>query len=107
MRTGVINDAQRVSFTYTDTVVGLGHINAGATAQVAAIVITQAFDDPGATIGLGMTYAPDLFLDPVPGVVAMFGSNELIIVPTTGDIIITVSPGASTQGAGYAVMRFY
>ena len=109
MKTGPLDDAKRVYFTFASAspLLLLGSLRGGATVELAAIVITQAFDDPAATVALGMAYAPNLFLDPMPAPVVTYESLALTSVPTTGDVVVTIAPGASTQGAGYAVVRSY
>jgi hypothetical protein len=72
----------------------------------AYLVFTQAFDDPAARVALGMDYAPHLFFDPMPALAVSYQNGELTPVPTAGDAIITVLPGSSTQGAGYAVITY-
>jgi len=106
VRTGPLDSSQSATFTFAAGTVVVVKVPAGRTVRETNIVITQAFDDPAARVSLGMSYAPHLFFDPLPAVAVTYQNSELTQIASAGDAIITVSPGTSTQGAGYATITF-
>jgi hypothetical protein len=69
----------------------------------AAIVVKTPFDDPDAFLELGTTTTPDLILGPGdvdPEDDSQYGTGAIIATPSSDLLILTISPGASTQGAG-------
>lgn len=87
----------------------LQQVAAGSVLNRCTILIAQAFDDPAAFLKLGTTAAPDL----------VFGSSD-VTLSTLGDCYdqsalfqfsvmdffqLTISPGASTQGAGLLLYK--
>ncbi len=96
--------ALKAPFTYTTASPFLIQaVTAGQLITRATLVLTQSFNDPAATIGLGTTADPNLIF--APGDVdadttSQYDNEGLVVFPSNDYLILTLSPGASTQGAG-------
>jgi len=96
--------ALKAPFTYTTASPFLIQaVTAGQLITRATLVLTQSFNDPAATIGLGTTADPNLIF--APGDVdadttSQYDNEGLVVFPSNDYFILTLSPGASTQGAG-------
>lgn len=78
---------------------------AGGIMARAQIQITTAFNDPAATLLLGTSASPSLVMgaaDSDPSVVDSYDQSTMLTFPGPGadKLQLTISPGASTQGAG-------
>jgi hypothetical protein len=105
--TGPAGPGSGAAFTFTfatPSPVNLGAIPAGAIMNRVSVLITTAFDDPSATLELG-TFggSPSAFLAPSDsklGAVGQYETDMLVTVAAPDALKLTISPGASTQGAG-------
>jgi hypothetical protein len=94
----------KMGFVFSDpSPVVLAQLLPGYTISRVTLLIKIPFDDPSATILMGTSAAPGLFLgtqDSTPTRVDQYNS-ELIHNITLADILLlTINPLASTQGAG-------
>lgn len=81
---------------------------AGAIVEWVKLVISTTFDDPGATLQVGTTAQPGVVLSAVqndPGDDSVFSTDVPLRVTAPTNLILTISPGTSTQGAGYVLAR--
>lgn len=97
------------SFSSASPIV-LAQLHPGNVMTRAVIVIDTPFDDPAATVLLGTTTDPSLYLgasDSDPGVSGQYGSEQVIDFGLPDYLILTVQPNASSQGVGrlYYEMR--
>lgn len=94
----------KIPFTFsTSSPLVLGAVTAGQLIYWAAIVFTTPFDDPAATVSLGTVGIPGLVLSAAetrPTVAGTYENQELIPIAAPDNLILTIAPGASTQGAG-------
>jgi hypothetical protein len=69
----------------------------------AAVVIAQAFDDPAATLMLGIPSAPHLFLDTtdIDPTTPDTYSYPGIVAVVAGSLQLTINPAAATRGVGF------
>jgi hypothetical protein len=73
----------------------------------ARIQITVPFDDRKATLALGTTSSPQEFLttgESTPSRVGTYASDPDFLVSVAEDVILTISPAASTAGEGYVII---
>jgi len=71
------------------------------------IVITTVFDDPAAVLALGTIASPSVFIPAAnndPQTVGGYGSEENVNFTGAEAVRLTLTPGTSTQGAGYLVV---
>jgi len=104
-----VEDVQKVSFAFnTGSPLILGIVAAGQVLDRASVLITTAFDDPSATVQLGTSGIPGLILGPAdarPPVVGQYEHVALVIFPVNDLLQLTISPGASTMGAGVLLFK--
>jgi hypothetical protein len=102
---GGTGGAKRVNFNFaTPSPVNLGPIAPGTVVNLAQIAIQIGFDDPTATVTFGIVSDPNLFLGPAdtrPQQVTQYVSLEALGPTAPDHLILTISPGASTQGSGF------
>lgn len=82
-------------------------ITTGQLVKSATIRIDTVFDDATATLALGTTSSPSLFLATNENVPTQLGDYESIpnySVTANENIELTITPGASTQGAGVVII---
>jgi hypothetical protein len=80
----------------------------GAFVNRAVIVITTPFDDPAAALELGTAAAPSLLLEPAdsdPLRADQYESAAVVRLTGGGPLQLAIAPGASTQGAGIALVK--
>lgn len=74
-----------------------------------AILISEAFDDGAATLDLGIPAAAALFLtnatDITPTIAGTYDSDELVNLVAATNVQLTISPGGSTQGGGFVLVK--
>jgi len=78
-------------------------VNAGSIIARAQISITTPFNDPAATLQFGTSASPSLVMaaaDSVPSSIGDYPKNTFVTAPASDTLQLTISPGASTQGAG-------
>jgi hypothetical protein len=95
--------AVAVNFTFMSGTMVLGVAAAGSKFNTEALLIQTAFDDPAATISFGTSGSPGLLLgvgDSKPGVAGQYQSDAIVVIPANDVLLLTVNPGASSQGAG-------
>lgn len=99
----------RVPFTYTSSSpLTLLSVAAGGAVNRVALVITTAFNDGAATLQVGTLFSPALLLaagDNVPGVLGQYESDAVVGFVTAQAVVLTIAPGASTQGAGFVLLK--
>lgn len=99
----------RVPFTFASPSPLLLHaIPAASAVNRCALVITTAFDDAAATLAVGTPFSPAVLLataDNVPGALGQYESDSIVPFTPPENLILTLSPGASTQGAGYVLLK--
>lgn len=82
----------------------LAALPAGAKVVRAAIVISTPFDDAAATLSLGTPGSPALVLGPSdsrPSVAGQYETDLIATFAAADTLQLVISPGASTQGAGF------
>ena len=98
-----------VPFTYTTaSPMVLQAVLVGQIVNRAVVVITTPFNDPSASVQLGVTSTPGLILgvgDVSAGTADQYGSDVLVDFASNDIMILTISPGASTQGSGLLFYR--
>ncbi len=90
------------SFSSASPIV-LAQLHPGNVMTRAVIVIETPFDDPSASVLLGTTANPSLYLgasDSDASVPGQYGSEEVIDLNLPDYLILTVQPSASSRGAG-------
>lgn len=104
-----VEDVQKVSFAFnTGSPLILGVIAAGQVLDRASLLITTGFDDPASTIQFGTSGAPGLIsglTDAKPSAVGQYEHVALIVFPVNDLLQLTISPGASTMGAGILLFK--
>jgi hypothetical protein len=81
---------------------------AGDTITTAEITITQPFSDNTSGMGLGTTLDPSMLIpfgQAAPYIANTYGSDLNVSVASGQHLVITLSPGASVSGAGYALVQ--
>lgn len=95
-------NVEYVQFTFaTPSPMVLQALAVGQQVDRARIVVTTAFDDPAARIQLGTAGSPSLFFDLSPIGVGQFADDNILDVVAPEFLRFLVSPGLSTQGAGF------
>jgi hypothetical protein len=99
----------RVPFTFSSTSpVLLLAIAAGGAVNRCAVVITTAFDDPAAALSVGTPFSPALVLaagDIDPSTTGQYETDAVTVFASADELELTLSPGASTQGAGFVLVK--
>lgn len=100
----------KVPFSYTTTSpLVLQAVVAGQVLNRCTILITTAFDDPGAFITLGTTADPSLVFGASDARLSDLGNNydnsALFPFSVSDFLQLTISPGSSTQGAGLLLYK--
>lgn len=99
---GGVYSVDYVQFTFaTPSPMVLQALAAGQQIDRARIVVTTMFDDPTARIQLGTAGSPSLFFDLSPIGVGQFADDNILDVAAPEFLRFLVSPGLSTQGAGF------
>jgi len=95
-------NVEYVPFTHaTTSPMVLQALAVGQQIDRARIVVTTMFDDPAARIQLGTAGSPSLFFNLSPIEVGQFADDNILDVTVPEYLRFLVSPGASTQGAGF------
>src|ERR1035437_6448772 len=84
-------------------------IPAGARIVSVKIAITQAFNDPLATLTIGDAGSPDRLMKAINNIPSEIDDNEADVPYTyiaATQLILTINPLASTVGAGYVVIMY-
>lgn len=96
-------------FTFvTGSPANLGALLAGSVVEWAQIVITTPFDDGAATVELGTAADPDaIFTSAMTniGVENVYDTHVPLRIGAGTSLQLTISPAASTAGAGYVLAR--
>ena len=106
---GNSDDVLVVPFTYaTGSPLVLQAVTAGQIIDRAVLILTTAFDDPAATLQVGTTGTPSLIL--APGEVDVskndqYGTDVITTIALNDILILTITPGVSTHGAGKLFYR--
>jgi len=90
------------TFATASPVLSLAVAN-GSIVTRAQISITTPFNDGTATLQFGTTATPNLVMttsDSVPSSAADYPKNTFVTVPAASTLQLTITPGASTTGAG-------
>ena len=100
----------QVAFDFnTPSPVLLQAVSSGLVLNRCTIIIVTPFDDPTASIEVGTSADPSLIF--APGEVAAgftgntFGNSTLYPFTTNDFLLLTLSPGASTQGSGILLYK--
>ncbi len=83
-------------------------VKAGSTIDAIQLDVSTAFDDAAATIEVGITAAPGAIMSSTqndPTEVALYVTNLPYFVLADTNLILTLTPGTSTQGAGYIIAK--
>jgi hypothetical protein len=108
---GTHTERVRVDFTFaTPSPISVTTLNAGDVLVRVGLRYTTVYDDPAATIESGDTGTPNLYLkatesSPVLG--GLYLNETYTDIPVPDTLTVTLSPGASTQGAGFFVFDLY
>ncbi len=98
-----------VAFAFgTASPLTLQALAAGAVVEFALVVIETVFDDPTATLKVGTVATPDLVLgtgEIKATAIGQYASDIAHEVAVPEFLKLTISPGASTQGAGHVLFR--
>jgi hypothetical protein len=111
--TTIVPDTETVTVNFqydTPSPLTLFTVKAGDIIVNCEITITESFDDNSATLAVGTVANPSLimptnFSKPSKAPISVFGTEENF--PFTGNdtIILTITPGTSSQGEGYVVSQ--
>jgi hypothetical protein len=85
------------------------NIPAGARILTIGLQIGTAFDDPSATIKIGDAGQDDRLMtvaQNVPSEIGEYESNPIYQYVSATNILLTISPGTSTQGSGVVIVEF-
>jgi hypothetical protein len=97
--------ASAVPFAFnTASPLVLSSLAGGARIVRAAIVVSTPFDAGAATLSLGTPGSPALVLGPTdntPGAAAQYETDQITTIGAPDTLQLAISPGASTQGAGF------
>jgi hypothetical protein len=89
---GTHTERVRVDFTFaTPSPISVTGLNSGDALVRIGLRYTTPFDDPATTVDVGGLYLKENYAD----------------VPAPDTLTVTLSPGASTQGAGFFVFDLY
>lgn len=108
---GDITFAQRFTFASPSPVlVGAPLAPPGFVWERAAVLIEDTFDDPAATLALGLDGFPSFFLTTAQidtQNAATYANDELEhpLAGTAGQAELTIVPGTSTQGSGIVLLK--
>ena len=101
----------RVDFTFaTPSPISVAPLNAGDALVRIGLRYTTPFDDPATTVEVGDTGTADLYLtagQSAPTLGGLYLNENYADVPAPDTLTVTLSPGISTQGAGFFVFDFY
>jgi len=100
---------ENVHFTYTTgSPLVLQQVFPGQVLNRCTILLTTSFDDPAAFVQVGTTTTPSLVFSPAEvtlGVVNNYDQHALFEFSVMDFLQLTISPGASTQGAGLLLYK--
>ena len=96
------DDTIKVPFTFSDGVVPVTTLNVGDVVKKAEIEVEAAFNDPAAVAALG-TLIPTSDNDLTE--VNTYRNSESNEVTVGGALDLTVTPGTSTMGSGFALVE--
>ena len=101
----------RVDFTFaTPSPISVAPLNAGDALVRIGLRYTTPFDDPATTVEVGDTGTADLYLtagQSAPTLGGLYLNEAYADIPAPDTLTVTLSPGISTQGAGFFVFDFY
>jgi len=108
---GTHTERVRVDFTFaTPSPISVTGLNAGDALVRIGLRYTTTFDDPAATVEVGDTGTADLYLTAVqsaPTLGGLYLNENYEDIPAPDTLTVTLTPGASTQGAGFFVFDLY
>jgi hypothetical protein len=101
---------QKVPFSYsTASPLLLQQVFPGQVLERCTILVTTPFDDPAASVTLGTTTVPTLVFAPGDTTLDVLGNSydqsSLFDLPIVDFFQLTISPAASTQGAGLLLYK--
>lgn len=84
-------------------------IAAGGAVNRCQVCITTPFDDPTSTLEVGTLFSPALVLaageiDPTDAG-GQYATDTVTVFASAESLVLTISPGASTQGAGFVLVK--
>jgi len=101
----------RVDFTFaTPSPISVAPLNAGDVLVRIGLRYTTVFDDPATTVEVGDTGTADLYLtagQSAPTLGGLYLNEAYTDIPAPDTLTVTLSPGTSTQGAGFFLFDFY
>lgn len=101
----------RVDFTFaTPSPISVTTLNAGDALVKIGLRYTTPFDDPAATVEVGDTGTANLYLtaaQSAPTLGGLYLNENYEDIPVPDTLTVTLTPGASTQGAGFFVFDLY
>ena len=108
---GTHTERVRVDFTFaTPSPISVTALNAGDALVRIGLRYTTTFDDPAATVEVGDTGTADLYLtaaQSAPTLGGLYLNENYEDIPVPDTLTVTLTPGASTQGAGFFVFDLY
>lgn len=101
----------RVDFTFTTpSPISVASLNAGDALVRLGVRYTTVFDDPAAIVEVGDTGTANIYLtaaQSAPTLGGLYLNETYADVPVPDTLTVTLSPGASTQGAGFFIFDLY
>ncbi len=100
---------QSVPFTYESGILTLQQVFPGNLIDTAWVIIEEAFDDPSATIFMGITFDPTLIFGPrdvIPSVVDQYSNGSVTQFVATDFLQLIINTATSTMGSGLLVYRY-
>lgn len=108
---GTHTERVRVNFTWsTPSPIVVASLNAGDVVVRVGVRYTVPFDDPASTVEAGDGSTAGLYLSAgqsLPTVSGLYMNENYADVPVPDTLTVTLTPGASTQGAGFFVFDLY
>ena len=86
----------------------LASLKIGQLIEFVDAQITTPFDDPSATLQVGTSADPGMFLDPSQistSIIGQYANDEISRVTVADVFILTISPMTSSQGEGHLYYR--
>jgi hypothetical protein len=101
---------RQVEFGFdSETPVSLGTIAADKVLRSITVQVREAFDDPAATLAVGVDGDPDSLMAEsmiIPGQVEAFRALIGTTFEEDTELLLTITPGSSTTGSGYVELEF-
>jgi hypothetical protein len=101
---------RQIEFSFdTESPLSLGTITAGKVLRSITVQIQEAFDDPTATLAVGVDGDPDSLMDEstiIPSLIELFRVQIDAPFGSDTEVFLTITQGVSTQGSGYVELEF-